>query len=70
MVVDPKPPIGFPFFWPFTTGLFHAPVEIFPGIDRANVFSARNLRELCVELAWGMPALLLALRWMRRRVGA
>jgi len=60
VVVDHKPPIGFPFFWPFTTGLFHATVEIFPGIDRASVFNGTNLRELFVELAWGIPALLVA----------
>ena len=60
MVVDRKPPIGFPFFWPFTAELFHATVEIFPGIDRDTVFGGKNLRELLVELAWGIPALLLA----------
>ena len=57
-MVDRKPPVGFPLFWPFTTELFHAAVEIFPGIDRAVVFGAMNLRELLVELAWGVPALL------------
>ena len=67
MVVDGKPPIGFPFFWPFSRGLFHATVEIFPGIDRVTVFSGKNLRELFVELAWGLPALLLA-GWLPRRV--
>ena len=58
--VDRQPPVGFPLLWPFTARLFHGPVEIFPGIDRAAVFSARNLLELLVELAWGVPALLLA----------
>ena len=66
MVVERKPPIGFPFFWPFTVRLFHGPAEIFPGIDRVNLFSARNLRELFVELAWCIPALLIALWWTRR----
>ena len=61
--VDRQPPIGFPILWPFTETLFHSPVEIFPGIDRQVVFSARNLRELLVELAWGVPALLLS--WWR-----
>jgi len=60
MVVDHKPPIGFPFFLPFTDRLFHGAVTIFPGIDRVTVFSAKNLRELFVELAWGIPALLVA----------
>jgi membrane-bound metal-dependent hydrolase YbcI (DUF457 family) len=60
MVVDRKPPVGLPLFWPWTTGLFHAPVEIFPGVDRADVFSATNLREVFVELAFGIPALLFA----------
>ena len=65
-VVDRKPPIGFPLFWPFAAGLFHAPVAIFPGIDRVNVFSARNLFELLVELAWGLPALFVS-GWRPRR---
>lgn len=65
MVVDRKPPIGFPLLWPWSAALFHAPVEIFPGIDRVHVFSARNLRELFVELAWGLPALLMV--WWRPR---
>lgn len=60
VVVDHKPPIGFPFFWPFTARLFHGAVEIFPGIDRVTLFSVKNLRELFVELAWGIPALLVA----------
>jgi len=67
-VVDLKPPIGFPLLWPWSTERFHAPVEIFPGIDRAIIFSARNVRELIVELAWGVPAALIAWRWTRRRV--
>jgi len=67
LVADRKPPIGFPFFWPLSSALFHAPVEIFPGVDRADVFSARNLRELLVELGWGLPALLIAARWPRPR---
>ena len=65
MVVDRKPPIGFPFFWPWTSARFHAPVEIFPGIDRTDVFGTRNLRELFAELAWGIPALLIAV-WHAR----
>lgn len=66
VVVDSKPPVGFPFFWPLSAERFHAPVAIFPGIDRVRIFSARNLRELLVELALGIPALLLALRCARR----
>jgi membrane-bound metal-dependent hydrolase YbcI (DUF457 family) len=70
VVVDYKPPIGFPFFWPLSAERFHAPVAIFPGIDRVRIFSARNLRELLVELALGIPALLLALRHARRAAHA
>jgi membrane-bound metal-dependent hydrolase YbcI (DUF457 family) len=68
LVVDRKPPIGLPLLWPWTPGLFHATVPVFPGIDRVNVFSVKNLRELCVELALGIPALLLARWWARRRI--
>jgi len=67
LVVDLKPPIGFPFFWPFTGRLFHGAVTIFPGIDRVTVFSVKNLREFFVELAWGIPALLVA-GWRPRRL--
>jgi membrane-bound metal-dependent hydrolase YbcI (DUF457 family) len=68
LVVDRKPPIGLPLLWPFSTGLFHATAEVFPGIDRVNIFSVKNLHELCVELAWGIPALLLARWWTHRRI--
>ena len=44
MVVDLKPPVGFPLFWPFSAGLFHAAVEIFPGIDRASVSAGKSAR--------------------------
>lgn len=67
MVVDRFPPIGFPLFWPFTTELFHSPVTIFPGIDRVNILGAKNMREFLVELAWGVPALLVA-GWRPRRL--
>lgn len=63
---DRKPPVGFPFFWPFTSRLFHAPVTLFPGIDRVELVSARNLQELLVELAWGLPALLIVARLRKR----
>lgn len=66
---DRRPPIGFPFFWPFSGLPFHAPVDIFPGIDRVNILSLRNLRELLVELALGVPALLVVLRLCRDRNG-
>lgn len=56
-VVDRRPPVGFPFFWPLTEELFHSPVTIFPGIDRVNILSRRNLYELCAELAWSLAAL-------------
>jgi membrane-bound metal-dependent hydrolase YbcI (DUF457 family) len=62
MVVDRKPPVGFPFFWPLSAERFHSPVAIFPGIDRVDIISLRNLKELLVELACGIPALLVAVR--------
>jgi membrane-bound metal-dependent hydrolase YbcI (DUF457 family) len=61
-VFDRKPPVGFPFFWPFSAERLHSPVSVFPGIDRVNILGIRNLRELLVELALGIPALLLAVR--------
>ena len=67
MVVDRKPPIGFPLFWPLTTARFHAALEIFPGIDRTDVYSFTNLREVLVELAWGIPVLLVI--WLPTRRG-
>ena len=65
MVVDRKPPVGFPFFWPLSVERFHSPLTIFPGIDRVRIVGERNLRELLVELALGVPVLLLALRKAR-----
>lgn len=61
-VVDRKPPVGFPFLWPLTPERFHSPITLFPGIDRADVFSLGNLHELLAELAWSFLALPL-LRW-------
>lgn len=66
MVVDHRPPVGFPFFWPLSGERFHSPVEIFPGIDRVRLLGTKNLRELLVELALGVPALFFALRHTRR----
>jgi membrane-bound metal-dependent hydrolase YbcI (DUF457 family) len=65
-VVDRRPPIGFPLFWPFSAELFHSPITLFPGIDRVNILSLRNLRELLVELAWSLPALPLLRQWAHR----
>jgi membrane-bound metal-dependent hydrolase YbcI (DUF457 family) len=62
VVFDNKPPVGFPFFWPLSGERFHSPLTVFPGIDRVNILGARNLKELLVELACGIPALLLAMR--------
>jgi membrane-bound metal-dependent hydrolase YbcI (DUF457 family) len=62
MVVDLKPPVGFPFFWPLSRELFHSPITIFPGIDRTVLFGTKNLHELLAELAWSIPALPLLLR--------
>jgi hypothetical protein len=45
-------------------------METFPRIDRARLFSMRMLRELLVELALGVPALLLVARWRSGRGGA
>jgi membrane-bound metal-dependent hydrolase YbcI (DUF457 family) len=64
-VVDRKPPIGFPFFWPFSAERFHSPITMFPGIDRVSILGMRNLKELLVELAWCIPSLLVAL-WLGR----
>jgi len=61
VVVDRWPPIGFPFFWPFTAKLFHSSLDIFPGIDRVSFLSLRNLRELLAELAWCLPIFLATL---------
>lgn len=68
LVVDRKPPVGFAIFWPWSARRFHGVFEIFPGIDRSDVFSVTNLRELIVELALGLPALL-AVRRRRRGKG-
>jgi hypothetical protein len=65
-VIDYKPPVGIPVFWPLSAERFHSPVEIFPGIDRVRLLSMRNLRELLVELALCLPVLLLTLRTSRR----
>jgi len=67
MVVDLKPPIGFPFFWPFSAERFHASFTLFPGIDRTNVLSLRNLREFLAELGWSFPCLPLLLKWLPRQ---
>jgi membrane-bound metal-dependent hydrolase YbcI (DUF457 family) len=64
LVVDNKPPVGFPLLWPLSDRRYHSPVTLFPGIDRADIFSARNLHELLAELAWFFPALPLLLRWL------
>ena len=67
MVVDLKPPIGFPFFWPLTAERFHSSITIFPGIDRTSVLSVRNLRELFAELAWSFLTVPLLIRWLPLR---
>lgn len=67
MVVDLKPPVGFPFFWPLSDERFHAPFTIFPGIDRSSLLNRKNLLELLAELAWSLPCLPLLLRWLPLR---
>ena len=67
VVVDLKPPVGFAIFWPLSAERFHSSITIFPGIDRTNVFSLRNLHELFAELAWSFLSLPLLLRWLPRR---
>jgi membrane-bound metal-dependent hydrolase YbcI (DUF457 family) len=67
VVVDLKPPVGFPFFWPLSSARFHAPITLFPGIDRTGIFSMRNLHELLAELAWFLPSWPLLFRWLPRR---
>ena len=67
-VVDLKPPVGFPFFWPLSAERFHSPITLFPGIDRARVLSAKNLYELLAELAWALPTLPVLVPWLRRQM--
>ena len=67
LVVDRRPPVGFPFFWPFSVELFLAPIALFPGIDRSSILSTRNLHELFAELAWFLPSWPLLVRWLPRR---
>ncbi len=57
VVVDRKPPVGIPFLWPLAAERFHSPITLFPGIDRADVLSLRNLHELLAELAWGFTTM-------------
>jgi len=64
LVVDLKPPVGFPFFWPLSAERFHASITIFPGIDRDIVLGRRNLLELLAELAWSLPSWPLLFRWL------
>lgn len=68
LVVDLKPPVGFPFLWPLSAERFHAPIALFPGIDRAVVFGSRNLIELLAELAWFLPSWPLLSRWLPRQI--
>jgi len=67
VVVDHKPPIGFPFFWPLSAERFHATIALFPGIDRKHILGTRNLLELLVELAWFLPSWPLLRRWLPLR---
>jgi hypothetical protein len=60
--VDTVVPIGIPLLWPLSTSRWHSPLVLFPGIDRAAVFSARNAQEFLVEIALLLPGLLLLLR--------
>ena len=68
MVVDLKPPVGFPFFWPLSAERFHAPFTLFPGIDRTSLLEpeepARAARRAGLVRS---PACLLLLRWLPLR---
>lgn len=66
LVVDRKPPVGFPFFWPLSAERFHAAITLFPGIDRDVIFGRKNLLELLSELAWFLPSWPLLFRWLPR----
>lgn len=66
LVVDLKPPVGFPFFWPLSAERFHAAITIFPGIDRASILSRKNFYEFLAELAWFLPCWPLLFRWLSR----
>jgi membrane-bound metal-dependent hydrolase YbcI (DUF457 family) len=63
---DPFPPVGFPLFWPFDAGRWHAGVNLFPGTERSSLFNRQNWLELAVELAWLLPPLVLLLRHRAR----
>jgi membrane-bound metal-dependent hydrolase YbcI (DUF457 family) len=70
---DARPPVGIPLLWPLSEARWHAGWTLFPGIDRsslAEVASARNVRELLVELALLLPPALLAARLRGARAGA
>ena len=59
---DDVAPIGLPFLWPLAGDYFHSPIDLFPGTDRDEPLSVRNVLQLLAELAWTLPPLLLLLR--------
>jgi membrane-bound metal-dependent hydrolase YbcI (DUF457 family) len=49
---DPRPPVGFPFFWPFSDRLLTSPIPVFPYLFRDPAlpgFWSHNLGALLVE---------------------
>jgi inner membrane protein len=53
--VDPNPPFGIKALWPFSDGWFISSLQIFPGTERRQVFSAAafatNFYAVAVEIA-------------------
>jgi len=66
--IDTAEPYGMPLFWPMSRTYYTAGIAILPDIRRSNssneffasLFSAHNLRSVCVELLLFLPPALLA----------
>jgi hypothetical protein len=60
--VDPNPPSGIKALWPFSDGWFIAPLQVFPGTERRQVFTlaavATNLFAVALEIAIMAPPVL------------
>jgi membrane-bound metal-dependent hydrolase YbcI (DUF457 family) len=73
--VDPNPPFGIKAMWPFSDGWFIASLQIFPGTERRQLFTAAalatNLYAMAIETAILAPvvfALWLVRSWMSGRL--
>ena len=66
--IDTAAPYGMPLFWPVSHTYYNAAIEFLPDIRRTNsssdffasLFSAHNLRSVCVEFLLFVPPALLA----------